>query len=65
MSIGEIISALAICASSSDEDKDCLLMERTVYSLEVDDEDDSIVVHFVDANTPDVRIYKDGIRVLL
>lgn len=65
MSIGEIISALAICASGSDEGKDHLLMERTVRSLEVDDEDDSIIVHYVDANTPDVRIYKDGIRVLL
>lgn len=65
MNIGEIISALALCASSFDDDKDHLLMLKNIYSLEVERNEDSIVVCFVDGNTPDIRIYKDGTKEFL
>ena len=65
MSIGEIISALALCASSFDDDKDHLLMLKNIYSLEVERNGDSIAVCFVDGNTPDIRIYKDGTKEFL
>ena len=57
MSIGEIVSALSLCCSnifSGDE----LLFCKNVYSVEV--EDTRIKVYFVDANTADIEIYKDG-----
>ena len=34
MNIGEIISALSLCASGWDDDKDRLLMVREIYSIE-------------------------------
>lgn len=58
MRIGEVISALALCASSFDDDKDHLLMLRTAYEIEV--HDDYILVYFVDANTRNIKVYKDG-----
>ena len=58
MNVGEIISALALCASSFDDDKDRLLMLRDVYEIEVKDE--YVEVHFIDSNTTDIRIFKDG-----
>ena len=63
MSIGEVISALALCASSFDDDKDHLLMLRDVYEIEV--HDNYILVHFVDANTTSIKVYKDGKREYL
>lgn len=58
MSIGEIISAIALCASSLDDDKDHLLMVKNVYSIEVKEK--YIEVYFVDGNTSNIRIYSDG-----
>ena len=58
MSIGEVISALALCASSSDDDKDYLLMLKTVYEIEV--RDDYIIIYFADGNTSDIHVSKDG-----
>ena len=58
MNIGEVISALSLCASSFDDDKDHLLMLRSVYEIEVADE--CIEVHFVDGNTTSIRVFKDG-----
>lgn len=59
MNIGEIISALALCASKWDNDGgDHLLMLRSVSGIEVDD--DYVNVYFVDGNTPDIKVYKDG-----
>ena len=60
MSVGEIISALALCASSFDDNKDRLIMLKSVYSIEVDDENDCIDVYFVDGNTQNIKIHKDG-----
>lgn len=58
MSIGEVISALALCASSFDDDKDHLLMLRSVYEIEV--RDDYIIIYFADRNTSDIHVSKDG-----
>lgn len=58
MNIGEVVSALALCASSFDDDKDHLLMLRDIYSIE--DKGDHIEVYFVDRNTDSIRIYPDG-----
>ena len=58
MSIGEVVSALALCSSSFDDDKDNLLMLREVYSIEV--KDGCIEVHFVDRNTTDIKVFSDG-----
>lgn len=58
MSIGEVISALALCASSFDDDKDHLLMLKGVYDIEV--HDDYIAIYFVDGNTSNIKVYKDG-----
>lgn len=62
MSIGEIISALSLCASDSDDNRDSLLMLRSVCRIEVEDDGSSIAVYFVDGNTPDIRIHKDGAK---
>ena len=56
MSIGEVISALALCASSFDNDE--LLMVKGVYSIEVCDE--FIVLDFIDGNTQSIKIFSDG-----
>lgn len=61
MNVGEIISALALCASNTDNDY--LLMLRNVYSIECKGE--YIEVYFVDGNTSNVRIYSDGRREFL
>lgn len=58
MNIGEVISALVLCASSFDDDKDHLLMLRGVDEIEVND--DYITIYFVDGNTPNIKVYKDG-----
>lgn len=63
MSIGEVISALALCASSFDDDKDRLLMLKNVYKIEV--YDDYIIVYSIDANTRNIKVYKDGKRECL
>lgn len=60
MSVGEIISALVLCASSFDDNKDRLLMLKSVYSIEVGDNDDCINVYFVDGNTQDIKVHRDG-----
>ncbi len=58
MNIGEIISALALCASSFDNNKDHLLLSKYVYDIDV--YAGYIKVYFADGNTEDVRIYTDG-----
>lgn len=59
MNIGEIISALALCASKWDHDGgDQLLMLRSISGIEV--HDDHVNIYFVDGNTPDIKVYKDG-----
>lgn len=61
MTVGEVVAALARCCS--DYDGDTLLFSQSIYSIEV--KDDNIEVYFVDANTPNVRIYLDGKREYL
>lgn len=56
MTVGEVVSALAKCCSDYDGDE--LLFRKTIYSIE--SKDNYIEVYFVDANTPDIRIYEDG-----
>lgn len=63
MNIGEIISALALCASSFDDNKDRLLLLKNVDDIEV--HDGYINVYFTDGNTEDVTIYPDGRAELL
>ena len=58
MCVGELISALALCASSWDDESDRLLMLRDVCYLEVGE--DYIEINFVDGNAPAMRISKDG-----
>lgn len=58
MSVGEIISALALCASSFDDDNDHLLMLKSVDKIEVHYK--YITIYFMDGNTPNIKVYKDG-----
>lgn len=59
MNIGEIISALALCASKWDDDGgDQLLMLKSIFEIEV--RDDHVNIYFVDGNTPNIKVYKDG-----
>lgn len=58
MNIGEIISALVLCASSFDDNKDRLLLLKNVCDIEVCD--GYINVYFTDGNTENVTIYPDG-----
>ncbi len=58
MNIGEVISALVLCASSWDDDKDRLLLLKGVYDIEV--YAGYIKVYFSDGNTENVTIYPDG-----
>lgn len=58
MSIGEVVSALVLCATSLDDDKDCWLMLRDTCKIEV--HDDYILVYFFDPNAPTIKVYKDG-----
>lgn len=58
MTIGEMISALALCASSFDDDKDRLLMLKGVTSIEV--ESDQLILFFQDRNEQSIRINKNG-----
>lgn len=58
MNIGEIISALALCASKWDNGGNQLLMLRCISEIEA--YDDHVNIYFVDGNTPDIRVYKDG-----
>ena len=59
MTIGEIIAALALYASNEDE----LLLMKSVYSIECNKEDAAINIYFIDANTADIMISKDGIKI--
>lgn len=61
MNIGEVISALVLCASSWDKDR--LLLLKSVYDISVTDE--YIEVYFSDGNTENVKIYQDGRTELL
>lgn len=54
MSVGEVVAALARCCS----DYDYLLFVKSVYSIEVKDE--NIEVYFVDGNTSNIRIDMEG-----
>ena len=63
MNIGEVISTLVLCASSLSDDNDFLLMTKSIYRIEV--EDDCITVYSADKSVRDVRIYKDGTREVL
>ena len=54
MTVGEVVAALARCCSDGDE----LLFRKSIYSIEVNE--DNIEVYFVDANTADIKINKDG-----
>ena len=56
MSVGEVVAALARCCS--DWDGDYLLFVKSVYSIEVNE--DNIEVYFVDGNTANIRIYSNG-----
>ena len=56
MSVGEVVSALALCASSFDNDE--LLMVKGIYSIEIGDE--FIVLDFIDGNTQCIKIFRDG-----
>lgn len=58
MNIGEMISALVLCASSFDDDKDHLLMLKGIASIEV--ENDQLIVFFQDRNEQSIRINKNG-----
>ena len=58
MTVGEVISSLSLCASSFDDDKDRLLLLRSIYSIKVFEE--YIEIYFVDSNTVNIRVYKDG-----
>ena len=58
MTIGEMISALALCASSFDDDKDHLLMLKSIYSIDV--KDDQLLIYFSDGNTQNIKINKNG-----
>lgn len=58
MSIGEVISALSLRASSWSDDADYLLMVKDVYDIKV--HDDHIDISFTDDNTRDIRIGRDG-----
>lgn len=56
MNVGEVISALALCAS--DFDNDHLLMLKGVYSIEV--KNDHIEVYFTDGNTTNIKVFPNG-----
>ena len=56
MTAGEIIAALIKYAS--DWDGNYLLMQCSIYNIDVNGEE--ITIHYVDGNTTDVVIDKDG-----
>ena len=58
MNVGEVMAALAFCASGWDDDQDHLLMLKEIYCIDVCD--DRIDISFVDGNTPDIRIGRNG-----
>ena len=61
MNVGQVISALTLCASNWDDNNgDYLLMVKEVCLIDV--KDDSIEAYFVDGNTPAIRISKDGTK---
>ena len=57
MNVGKVVSALIKYASDYDGDK--LLLLKDIYSIEVD-RNDEIEISFVDGNTPDVIVDKNG-----
>lgn len=58
MSVGEVLAALVLCASSFDDDADRLLMLKDVYCIDV--KGDRINIFFVDGNTSPISVNKDG-----
>ena len=65
MNIGEVISALVLCASSIDCDKDFMLMTKDIFSIEI--YDDGINITFVDSYNPakEIKIHRDGTKEFL
>lgn len=64
MPIGEVIALLCKVASNHEIDGgDHLLMLKNIYEIDV--EDDFIKVYFVDGNTEDIKIDKDGNKTYL
>ena len=55
MTVGELIAALASCASNEETD----LMRMQVSSIDINGEDD-IHLSFIDGNTPDIAIDSCG-----
>ena len=58
MNIGEIISAFALCAASFDDNKDYLLMLKSVTNIDVID--DHLEIFFTDSNTDNIKLFSDG-----
>ena len=57
MTVGEVISALTICASN----KDSFLMGREIYGITI--KGDYIDISFVDSNTEDYSITINGEKI--
>ena len=55
LTVGEVIAMLCEHASNEDE----YLMRESIYSIDVED-DDSVTVHFTDANTRDYTIRRES-----
>ena len=63
MTIGEAIALMCQFSSDTGSDGDDLLMHKSAYSIDINE--DCIELYFIDANTPNYRIYKDGKREYL
>lgn len=62
MTVGEVISALSLYSSEViNNNKDPLVMAKAIHSIDV--HYGTIELYFVDANTPDVKIDKNGERL--
>ena len=59
LTIGDIVSALIQRASDISASGDGLLLQKSVYSIEAND-DGNIEISFVDRNTEDIVIDKNG-----
>ena len=61
MKLGQVISALISCASKYDEDNgDEILLLKHICGIDING--DLIEVHFVDGNTRDIMVSKDGTK---
>ena len=61
MNVGQVISALILCASNWDDNTgDDILLLKEVCGIEVNG--DLIEVYFIDGNTRNIRIGKDGTK---